>query len=61
MLKRKTNDQIIFEFVMLLVTLAYDASNRGKKGKRAKVDKLGRELVKRDILTIEQVETLLMY
>lgn len=61
MIKRKTNDQIIFEFVMLLLNLAYDYSNRGRKGKKAKLDKLGRELVKRDILSIEQVETLLMY
>ena len=61
MIKRKTNDQIIFEFVMLLLNLAYDYSNRGRKGKKAKLDKLGRELVKRDILSIEQVETLMMY
>lgn len=61
MIKRKTNDQIIFEFVMLLLNLAYDYSNRGRKGKKAKLDKLGRELVKREILTIEQVETLTMY
>ena len=61
MIKKKSNDQIIFEFVMLLLNLAYDYSNRGRKGKKAKLDKLGRELVKRDILTIEQVETLLMY
>ena len=61
MIKKKSNDQIIFEFVMLLLTLAYDYSNRGRKGKKAKLDKLGRELVKRDILSIEQVETLMMY
>lgn len=55
----KTDNEIIFEYINELMRFAYDNSNRGKKGMLTKIEKLGAELIKRGILTEEQVHYLL--
>lgn len=59
MIKKKSNNQLIFDFIMLALEINYSWTNRGQKLKKAKLEKIGKELVKRELLTIEQVETIL--
>lgn len=55
----KQNNEIIYAFVNTLLGIAYDNTRRGKKGVWEKAEKLGTELVKREILTEKQVYELL--
>ena len=56
-----TNDKLIYEYVLTKMEIANDYTRRSKKGKMAKVEKLGKELVKRELLTQEQADELLHY
>lgn len=56
-----TNDKIIYEYVLTQLEVAHDYTRRGKKTKQAKIEKLGKELVKRELLTQEQADELLHY
>ena len=56
-----TNDKLIYEYVLTKMEIANDYTRRSKKGKMAKVEKLGKELVKRGLLTQEQADELLHY
>lgn len=55
----KQDNKIIYAFVDTLLGVAYDNSRRGKKGAWARAEKLGTELVRREILTEQQVNKLL--
>lgn len=55
----KQDNEIVYEFVDTLLGIVYDNTRRGKKGAWEKAEKLGTELVKREILTEQQVQELL--
>lgn len=55
----KRDNEIIYAFVDTLLGIAYDNTRRGKKGAWEKAEKSGTELVKREILTEQQVNKLL--
>ena len=55
----KQDNEIIYAFVDTLLGIAYDSTRRGKKGAWEKAEKLGPELIKREILTNQQVTDLL--
>ena len=57
----KQDNEIIYEYVLSRILLAYDQTRRGKKGATARIEKLGNELVKRKLLTQEQADELLRY
>lgn len=54
----KQDNEIIYTFIETLLSIAYDNTRRGKKGAWEKVEKLGKELVNREILTEQQVNEL---
>ena len=56
-----TNDKLVYEYVHTHLEVAYDGTRRGKKTKQAKIERLGKELVKRELLTQEQADELLHY
>lgn len=57
----KQDNEIIFAFIDTLLGIAYDNTRRGKKGAWARAKKLGTELIKREILTEQQVYELFRY
>ena len=56
-----TNDKLVYEYVLTQLEVAHDYTRRGKKTKMAKIERLGKELVKRELLTQEQADELLHY
>ena len=59
-MKKQDND-IVYEYVLAQLQVALDHTRRGKRGAMAKIDKLGRELVKRNLLTQEQLDDISKY
>lgn len=57
----KQDNEITYAFVNTLLGIAYDNTRRGKKGAWEKAEKLGAELVRREILTEQQVNDLLRW
>lgn len=56
---RKSDNEIIYEYVATQLNVANDHTRRGKKGAMARIERLGNELVRRGLLTTEQAEDLL--
>ena len=54
----KDNKELVGEYVATILQWVYDDTRRGKKGIRNKIKKLGDELVKRDLLSLEDAEKL---
>lgn len=48
-----TNKELIGEYVSLLIRWLEDTTRYGDKGVRQRIEKLGNELVARDLLTLE--------
>ena len=56
---RKQDNEIVYEYVATQLSVANDHTRRGKKGAMKRIEKLGNELVKRELLTNEQAKELL--
>lgn len=49
-MKNKETSEVLGEYVSVLIEWLNDDSRRGQKGKRAKIARLGEELVRRGVL-----------
>lgn len=58
---RKTTNEIVYEYVKTQLQVSQDFTRRGKKGAMTRIERLGNELVKRELLTQEQADELLHY
>lgn len=56
-----TNQELVYQYVLTQLEVARDYTRRGKKMKMIKIEKLGKELVNRDLLTQEQADELLHF
>lgn len=59
--EEKKEKDIVYQYVMAHLSLAYDKSRRGKKGAMKNLERLGNKLVKQGLLTQEQADELLNY
>lgn len=53
---KKTNNEIVREYIATMLSWAYDSTRRGQESKRRKIKKLGDELVERGLLTQEDAD-----
>ena len=52
---------LVYEYCLIQIQLAYDHTRRGKKGKFERLEKLSDRLVKQGLLTQEEAIELLTY
>lgn len=53
---KKSNNEILAEYISTLLSWVYDTTRRGQEGKRRRIKKLGDELVSRGLLTQEKAD-----